>query len=235
MSDPQPDWFYDEFRQVGVDYNSIEEVERYDRDASPIRKLNEEVAHITGAINLKEDHTVLEFGCGTGEVTIELAKRCRKVIAVDVAQRMIDYAALKALERGIGNIDFVCSGFLNIERPDREIDAIVTELALHHLPEFWKMIAIRRMYDLLKTGGRLYLMDIILSFDVGHYRAAMDEMVQFTNKFAGPNKAREMVLNLKEEYPSFDWVIEAMLLKAGFKVDSIIRYNGYFAVFVATK
>jgi hypothetical protein len=42
------------------------------------------------------------------------------------------------------------------------VDAVVTTLALHHLPDFWKGMALKRVHGMLKRGGRLYIHDVIL-------------------------------------------------------------------------
>lgn len=235
MADEKPIWFYDETRQVGVDFNSPEEVEKYDADAARIRKAADESAYIAESISLKSNQTILEIGCGTGEITLELAGRCRKVIAADVSPRMLEYAATKARTRGVANIEFVHAGFLSLDRFRGEVDAIATEIALHHLPEFWKMIAIKNMHDILRPGGKLFLRDSILSFEINDFVAAINGYIELAEKYAGSNKARELILNIREEYPSLSWVLEGMLLRAGFAIDFRDLHNGYFATFICTR
>ena len=234
MSSKNPEWFYDEMKQVGVDFDSVEQVEKYDQEAAIVRKPEAEAAGIAKAVGLQSDHVVLEFGTGTGEIAIQLAKNCRKVIAADVSKTMLKYAERKARNRNITNVEFRHTGFLNY-RKEEDVDVVLTQIALHHLPDFWKMIAIQNMYDALKEGGRLLLLDSILSFDTKDYINLMNGFIQMAGQYAGDNKAKEMVLNIRDEYPTFDWTIEAMLKKAGFSIDSIERHSGYFATFVCTK
>jgi len=234
MSSKKPEWYYDEKKQVGIDYNSEKEVESYDDDAK-FRDVEEEIKIISHAINLQKNHTILEFGTGTGELGIALAKKYKKVIAADVSEKMIAYASKKALKQKVKNIDFVHAGFLTYEKPKIEIDAIVTQIALHHLPDFWKMIAIKNMYGILKPGGKLCLIDCILSFDINDFDNFMKGYLEKTCKIAGENKAKEFIINIRDEFPTFDWVIENMLTKAGFTLDRVERYEGYFAGFVCTK
>ncbi|MEW5923353.1 MAG: class I SAM-dependent methyltransferase [Candidatus Zixiibacteriota bacterium] len=234
MSSKNPEWFYDEMKQVGVDFDSVEQVEKYDREAAVVRKPEAEAAGIANAVGLQSHQVVLEFGSGTGEIAIQLAGKCRKVIAADVSGTMLKYAEQKARDGSVTNIEFLHTGFLNY-RKQEDVDVILTQIALHHLPDFWKMIAIQNMYDALKDGGRLLLRDSILSFDTKDYINLMNGFILMAEKYAGSNKAREMVLNIREEYPTFDWAIEEMLKRAGFRIDSVERHGGYFATFVCTK
>lgn len=234
MSSKNPEWFYDEMKQVGVDFDSIEQVEKYDQEAAIVRNPEAEAAGIAKAVGLQSEHVVLEFGTGTGEMAIQLAKSCRKVIAADVSKTMLKYAERKAGDRNITNVEFRHAGFLSY-RKEEDVDVILTQIALHHLPDFWKMIAIQNMYDALQEGGRLLLRDSILSFDTQDYINFMNAYIQMAGQYAGDNKAKEMVLNIRDEYPTFDWAVETMLKKAGFSIDSIERHDGYFATFVCTK
>jgi putative AdoMet-dependent methyltransferase len=141
----------------------------------------------------------------------------------------------KATHRNVSDVEFVCSGFLTTDARENHYDAIVTQIALNHLAEFWKMIAIKKMYSALKSGGKLLLIDCILSFDVNEYVHHVNGYIEMVKNTAGPQKANDVVLNIKDEYPAFDWVIETMLFKAGFTIDKISRFNGYIASFLCTK
>jgi putative AdoMet-dependent methyltransferase len=47
----------------------------------------------------------------------------------------------------------------HVEQP---VDAIVTTFAFHHLPDFWKGIALKRLNRMLKEGGQLYIHDVLI-------------------------------------------------------------------------
>jgi len=123
--------------------------------------LKKEATDIIEAICLGEKQSLLEIGTGTGNFAIEAAKHCNKVYAIDVSSAMIAYAKQKAQTAGISNISFFQAGFLSYEHNGFPLDIIVSNLALHHLPDFWKMIALKRIYKLLKNGGIFYLGDVV--------------------------------------------------------------------------
>jgi len=75
---------------------------------------------------------------------------------------MLEFAKSKANKAGVKNIVFSHSGFLTFDTKNPPVDVITTTFAFHHLPDFWKGIALQRLNKLLKPGGLLYLHDVIL-------------------------------------------------------------------------
>lgn len=228
------EWHYNEFKQVGVDFDSEEEVRLYDEKYKKSRNLKDELDNISKAIDLKPESVVLEIGTGTAELAIGMAKSCKKVIAADVSRTMLSYAQKKATNQLIDNIEFKHSGFLNINSEPQSLDAVVSQLTLHHLPDFWKSIAIKNVSQVLKTGGKFFLLDSILSFDV-NYDEYFTNNVEKLKETLGEKMAQEIIVNIRDEYPTFDWIIEKMLKQAGLKIDLVHRYNELFTMFICTK
>lgn len=57
-------------------------------------------------LDFKETDVVLDIGCGTGRLSIPIAKRVKKVISMDVSSNMLEYAKKYAEEEGVENIEF---------------------------------------------------------------------------------------------------------------------------------
>ena len=55
---------------------------------------------------IPQDGVCVDYGCGVGRVTLWLARRFRKVIAVDVSQHHIDLARHNLQKRGVNNVEF---------------------------------------------------------------------------------------------------------------------------------
>ena len=51
---------------------------------------------------------VLEIGCGPGELACRLGMKCSKVTAIDISERMIEYANRKKAKAKVYNVDVVC-------------------------------------------------------------------------------------------------------------------------------
>ncbi len=230
-----PGWQYDEMQQVGTDFTDEAQVEAYDQRMQRLRDVKEETKAIIKSINLKKNGTILEIGTGTGSFAIEVARHCEKVIAIDVSPKMLEFAKQKARMMGISNVEFNHAGFLTYDHNGEPLDAVVSQLALHHLPDFWKMIALKRIYQLLKNGGTFYLGDVVFSFPIEEYDYKIDNWIDTMKERVGKDFAEEAGMHIKEEYSTFDWIMETLLKKAGFHIDKADYYEGFMAVYLCTK
>jgi cyclopropane fatty-acyl-phospholipid synthase-like methyltransferase len=154
-----------------------------------------------------------------GAFVIPAARVCRKVFAVDISQAMLDRCAEKASAAGLRNIEVCCAGFLTYEHKKDPVDAIISVAALHHLPDFWKAVALKRMYHMLKPGGKLFLFDVVFSFPVESYQSELDNWVNGMRRQAGQAMAEETVIHIRDEYSTFDWVMDGMIERAGFRTE----------------
>ena len=170
-------WSYDELKQVGVDYADKKKVEEYDSGMQNLRDIKKELEEILTSINLKAEQAIIEIGTGTGEFGIEVSNYCKKIIALDVSRTMLDFAIEKAKMRNRSNIEFVHGGFLTYTHQGELVDAVITQLALHHLPDFWKMVALKRISKMLKDGGRLYLRDVVFPSGVEDYDGLFNRII----------------------------------------------------------
>lgn len=228
-------WYYNEFNQAGVNFDNEDEVKQYDEKYKKIRNLDLEAESISKAIGLKPESVILEIGTGTGEIAIRLSKQCKKVYACDVSKTMLEYASNKANNNGLGNIEFIHSGFLNYELKSESCDAVITQLALHHLPDFWKSVALNRINSSLKKGGRLYILDCILSFEISKYKESIINVIDLAKNTVGERMASELITNIRDEFPTYDWIIEGLIEKNGMKIISKTKYTDVMTALICTK
>lgn len=102
---------------------------------------------------------VADLGAGEGTLSQLLAKRARKVIAVDVSERMVEVGSQLAREHGITNLEFRLG---DLEEPpigDDSIDLATFSQALHHANSPQKALA--AAYRILRTGGRIVILDLL--------------------------------------------------------------------------
>lgn len=99
--------------------------------------------------------TIIDMGCGTGVFTLAIAPHCRRVIAVDVSQPMLDRLSAATKDREIDNVEFVRTGFLTYEHQGDPVDYAFTRNALHQLPDFWKALALTRLAAVMAPGALL--------------------------------------------------------------------------------
>ena len=99
-----PAWFYNEFQQVGTDFEDSSQVAAYDRN-QPSSSVEAEQA-LLARLGISPRTRVIDFGCGTGTFAIQAAIAGGYVHAVDVSQTMLNYAQQKAQAAGVETIKF---------------------------------------------------------------------------------------------------------------------------------
>lgn len=100
---------------------------------------------------LKDSDIVLDFGCGTGLISIEIAGNVQMVHGVDISTKMIEISDMKAVERNIQNIENVCSTIFDERYKSGSFDIIFAFYIMHLLEEPQKVL--QRIYELLKPNG----------------------------------------------------------------------------------
>ena len=101
-------------------------------------------------LNLMRDKTVIDFGCGEGGASVDLARHgAKKVIGIDIRQDVLDKAKSKAVAAGL---DDRCEFTM---KTDTKADAIVSIDAFEHFDDPGAILEI--IHGLLKPDGRLLL------------------------------------------------------------------------------
>ncbi len=232
---PDQRWRYDEARHCGVDFSALTEVEAYDAYMRKMRDIAAEVAKIKTAVGLDPADIVLDIGCGTGETALGLASCCARVHAVDVSREMLRCAENKARGRGLANVEFRQAGFLTCEYPAASFDVVLSQFALHHLPDFWKHIALRRVHRLLKPGGRFLLHDTVLSAAIDDYDRHFAAISQGLAATGGAKVARDAETSFRDEHITLDWIMEGLLAGAGLTIVSADYTPPFLAAYLCVK
>lgn len=100
---------------------------------------------------LRPDMEVLEFGCGTGTTALAHAAYVRHILAIDIADRMLEIARQKAKEQSIENVDFKLARIEELDVAEKSLDVVLGLSILHLLQNKDEVIA--QIYKILKPGG----------------------------------------------------------------------------------
>lgn len=215
-SSPQPGWLIDELSYAGRENLDAGHVTRYDakEDASAAS----EVALLEG-MGLTRESLVVEFGAGTGQFSVEVALACARVIAVDVSELMLDRLQAKVADLGLRNVEIVRAGFLTYVHLGDPVDFIYSRYALHHLPDFWKAVALSRLRRMLRPGGVLRLWDVVYDFAPAEAEDRIESWCATGGDTveAGWSRA-ELEEHVRDEHSTFSWILEPIMVRSGFEI-----------------
>jgi len=122
------------------------------------RELRQRTADLA---QLQSGETVLDVGCGTGTLAIEVARRvgrAGRVAGVDPGIEQIARARAKAARRNVP-IEFQTGVIEQLPFPDCSFDVVFSTLMMHHLPAPLKRQGLAEIARVLKPGGRLVIAD----------------------------------------------------------------------------
>ena len=205
------DWYYNQRRQIGLD-SAVASI--YDRhDDSDLR-----ARAALSMLGVQKGWRVADIGCGNGVLACEAALMGAEVDAIDISPAMLALAELQARNRRVP-IRTRPTGLLSFAYEPSSYDLIVSEFTLHHLPDFWKAVALSRIYAALKPGANFYLRDIVFVSMPDGCDRDVDQWADFNIK--NHDFARDSVVaHMRDEYSTFGWVIERMLTEVGFMLVS---------------
>ncbi len=115
----------------------------YDNKHDFVFKFGEEIVKL---LNPQKNETILDIGCGTGDLTKKISELCEKVTGIDNSKEMIETAQKKYPE-----ISFIHTDAKDYQLDER-FDAIFSNAVLHWIPQ--ADIMIRNANQHLKVGGR---------------------------------------------------------------------------------
>jgi len=110
---------------------------------------------------LQSGERVLDVACGTGSLTLALKVAvgpAGSVHGIDASPQMIELAR-RNQTGSAADVDFQAGVAEELRFPDGTFDVIVSQLAIHHLPDDLKQSAFAEMYRVLKPAGRCLIVD----------------------------------------------------------------------------
>jgi SAM-dependent methyltransferase len=205
------DWYYNERNRMGIGpavasiYDSHDDADLRARAALKM-------------LGVQRGWRIADIGCGNGVLATEAALLGAEVDAIDISPAMLALAEIYARDRK-APVRTQSAGLLSFAYRPESYDLIVSEFTLHHLPDFWKAVAMSRIYRALKPGATFYLRDIVYASMPDAVERDVDQWADFEIK--NHDVPRESVVtHMRDEYSTFGWVMERMLTDVGFTLVS---------------
>lgn len=132
-------------------------------------------------VNPKDNEKILDFGCGTGTLTlmIKKAKPGCTVYGIDIDPQILEIAEKKAEHEGV-DVHLVKYDGITLPFDDESHDKVVTSLVVHHLSREEKFRIFREIYRVLKRGGEFHIMDF------GIQRSLYAKLITSVTRFLEP-------------------------------------------------
>jgi len=111
-------------------------------------------------IALQPGQSLLDIGCGTGEVLARLRGRAGGEVSlygIDPSEDMLAVARRKL--RNAANVTLEAGRGEELPYPDASFDWAISSLTFHHLPLDLKRRTLRESYRVLRPGGALLVSD----------------------------------------------------------------------------
>ncbi|HLH52820.1 MAG TPA: metalloregulator ArsR/SmtB family transcription factor [Verrucomicrobiae bacterium] len=155
---------------------------------------------------------VADLGAGEGLLSELLARRCKKVIAVDNSEKIVAFGAAKAKKNNLKNLEFRLGDLQAPPIEPESVDLVILSQALHHAEE--PANAVNAAARILRNGGQLMILDLARhQFEQAHelygdrwLGFAESQLHEWLEK-AGLKKIEISVVAREEQPPHFETIL----------------------------
>lgn len=123
------------------------------------------VKEVRPALQNCKSKTLIDYGSGTGLVSLELSDLVESILLVDSSKQMLEVAGAKISHKGITNADVLYAD-LTQETPEFKADIVLMSLVLLHIPDTKKIL--QELFNILNDGGKLIIIDFDKNDQIHH-------------------------------------------------------------------
>lgn len=151
--------------EVNMENNPFEQMaKRYDtEDRIELAKVI--VKEVKTQLKDSQSKSLLDYGSGTGLVSLELTDLVDSVLLVDSSEQMLDIAKGKIAYNDIQNAKMFCADFTK-KVPTVKADIVLMSLVLLHIPETKQVL--QQLFTLLNDNGKLIIVDFDKNSKISH-------------------------------------------------------------------
>ncbi len=143
-------------KQANVErFNTI--ASQWDSDPGRVRMAQKVARAMLTALSPTGQEQALEFGAGTGLVTLLMAPKLAHVTALDSSAGMLDVLRQKCEMKQLSQVETI-EGMVPDQLPDAQYDLIYSSMTMHHVDDVPALL--KTLADHVKPGGRVALADL---------------------------------------------------------------------------
>jgi len=142
------------------------EAAQWDENPFRVKLANDIFVSISEHVQLKASMRVMDFGCGTGLLSLQIAPLVNALTGIDSSQGMLDIFRDKVTRQNMGN---VTASLVDLEKGDRlegAYDLIVSSMTMHHVEKIEPLL--KQFYECLSPGGCVCITDLDLDQGMFH-------------------------------------------------------------------
>ena len=102
---------------------------------------------------------IADLGAGEATLSLLLAQRAKRVIAIDNSPRMREYGAELAARNGLQNLEYRLGEMENLPLQDGEVDLVLMHQTLHHVLHPSRALA--EAFRVTRAGGQIVVFDLV--------------------------------------------------------------------------
>jgi ubiquinone/menaquinone biosynthesis C-methylase UbiE/DNA-binding transcriptional ArsR family regulator len=155
---------------------------------------------------------VADLGSGEGLISELLARRCKKVIAVDNSEKIVAFGATRARKNSLKNLEFRLGDLQNPPIEPNSVDLVILSQALHHAEN--PAAAICAAHRLLRSPGQVLILDLLEHKFKEAHKSYGDRWLGFAesdlNRWledAGFKRIEISIVAREEEPPHFETIL----------------------------
>ncbi|WP_347549093.1 methyltransferase domain-containing protein [Pseudalkalibacillus hwajinpoensis] len=123
------------------------------------------VKEIKPELRSSKSKSLIDYGSGTGLISLELSSLVDSILLVDSSKQMLEVAKAKIIHKKITNSKVLYSDFTQ-ETPELKADIVLMSLVLLHIPDTKKIL--QELFNILNNGGKLIIIDFDKNDKIDH-------------------------------------------------------------------
>lgn len=162
------------------------EAKSWDDKPERVKMAQDVFAAMNRQINFSQDMNILDFGCGTGLLTLAVAPLVCEITGADSSREMIKVLVEKAAEQNKNNVNAVSWDAKYLDDLPGQYHGIISSMVFHHVENIKGLLGV--FYKHIMPGGFVALAD--LDLDDGEFH--QDKTGVFHNGFSREGLSDEL-------------------------------------------
>jgi 2-polyprenyl-3-methyl-5-hydroxy-6-metoxy-1,4-benzoquinol methylase len=147
----------------------------WDEKPARVRMAHNVARTILASAPVGPETDVLDYGCGTGLLSLEIRSHVRSVLSVDSSKGMIEALEAKLQKQGITRVTTLHLDLENDDRIPKIVDLVVSSMTFHHIRDVKALLC--RLAEAIRPGGMIAIAD--LDSDEGKFHESNQGVFHF--------------------------------------------------------